>query len=338
MKQPQKHQPRVVSGVQPTGNLHLGNYLGAIREFVTVQHEMQSIFPVVDLHAITVLQDPKVLAENTRGIAAAYLAAGIDPDIGIIFNQSAVHEHAELAWIVQCVARFGWLNRMTQFKEKSGGDRESVSVGLLTYPALMAADILVYKGTHVPVGEDQRQHLEFTRDFAAKFNNDFNAPDFFPMAQAMVREEGARIMSLRDGRSKMSKSDPSDMSRILLTDDADAISKKIKKSKSDPEPLPETVDGLVDRPEAENLVGIYAALSATSKQDVLNEFGGQGFGVFKPALADLTVESLAPVSERMRQFLAAPDHVESVLRQGAEKARTIAQPIVKSVRDIVGLL
>jgi tryptophanyl-tRNA synthetase len=332
------HQPRVVSGVQPTGNLHIGNYLGAIREFVNVQHEMHSIFPVVDLHAITVPQDPKKLAEQTREIASAYLAAGIDPEVAIIFNQSAVPEHAELSWIVQCVARFGWLNRMTQFKEKSADNREGVSVGLLTYPALMAADILVYKGTHVPVGDDQRQHLEFTRDFAAKFNNDFGVPDFFPMAQAMVRPEGARIMSLRDGRSKMSKSDPSDMSRILLTDDADTISRKIRKSKSDAEPLPELVADLSGRPEAENLVGLYAALSRVSKQDVLNEFGGKGFGVFKPALVDLTVETLAPVSDSMRRYLAAPDHVEATLRQGAAKARTIAQPVVRSVREIVGLL
>src|SRR5215475_3210786 len=286
---------RVFSGVQPSGSLHLGNYLGALVKFVAMQKTHDCLFCVVDLHAITVWQDPKLLAEQTREIAAAYLAAGVDPRKAVIFAQSAVPEHAELAWIFQCVARLGWLDRMTQFKEKSGKHKERASVGLYTYPVLQAADILVYKATHVPVGEDQKQHLELTRDIAQKFNNDFEAPGFFPITDPIIEGPGARIMSLRDGTAKMSKSDPSDASRINLLDDADAISQKIRKAKTDPEPLPETVEGLASRPEADNLVGIYAALAGVTKADVLKDYGGKGFGAFKPALADLAVHKLGSI-------------------------------------------
>src|SRR6516164_1617373 len=275
---------RVLSGVQPTGDLHLGNYLGALVKFARLQHEMKTFIFVADLHAITEWQDPAKLKSQVREIAAAYLATGLDPKIATIFAQSAVREHSELAWVFNCVARLGWLDRMTQFKDKAGKHKERASVGLYTYPVLQAADILVYKATHVPVGEDQKQHLELTRDIAQKFNNDFGSPGFFPLTEPVIEGPGARVMSLRDGTSKMSKSDPSDASRINLLDDADAISQKIRKAKTDPEPLPESVDGLAARPEADNLVGIYAALAGVSKPDVLKDFGGKGFGAFKPAL------------------------------------------------------
>ncbi|MEO8813089.1 MAG: tryptophan--tRNA ligase [Caulobacteraceae bacterium] len=329
---------RVLSGIQPSGDLHLGNYLGAIVKFVALQHRMECLFCVVDLHAITAWQDPRALRRQTREIAAAYLAAGVDPAVAIIFPQSAVREHAELAWIFNCVARLGWLDRMTQFKEKTGKHKERASVGLYVYPVLQAADILVYKATHVPVGEDQQQHLELTRDIAAKFNHDFDAPGFFPRPEGVLEGPGARIMSLRDGTAKMSKSDPSDQSRINLTDDADAIRAKIRKAKTDPAPLPETPAGLEGRPEADNLVAVFAALSGQSKAEVLATFGGQGFGQsFKGALADLLVERLAPVSADIRRFLADPAEIDRILARGAERASAIAAPILAQTKAIVGL-
>ena len=331
---------RVLSGVQPSGDLHLGNYLGALVKFVALQDQMECLYCVVDLHAITQWQDPARLSAQTREIAAAYLAAGVDPKKAIIFPQSAVTAPAELAWIFQCVARIGWLARMTQFKDKTGQHKERASVGLYTYPVLQAADILIYKATHVPVGEDQKQHLELTRDIAAKFNHDFEAPGFFPLTQPVIEGAGAGaglIMSLRDGRVKMSKSDPSDQARINLTDDAAAIAAKIRRARTDPEPLPETVEGLQGRPEADNLVGIFAALSGQTKADVLKTFGGQGFGQnFKPALTDLLIARLAPVSARMRGLLADPGQIDEVLTEGAEKARAIAEPILAETKRIVG--
>jgi tryptophanyl-tRNA synthetase len=329
---------RVLSGVQPSGDLHLGNYLGALVKFVALQDQMQCLYCVVDLHAITQWQDPAKLTAQTREIAAAYLASGVDPKKAIIFPQSAVRAHAELAWIFQCVARVGWLDRMTQFKDKTGKNKEKASVGLYTYPVLQAADILVYKATHVPVGEDQKQHLELTRDIAAKFNHDFDAPGFFPLTQPVIEGAGSGlVMSLRDGRVKMSKSDPSDQARINLTDDADAIASKVRKARTDPDPLPETVEGLKDRPEADNLVGIFAILSGETKAQVLNTFAGQGFGQsFKPALTDLLVSRLAPVSARMRGLLADPGQIDAVLADGAEKAAAIADPILAETKRIVG--
>ncbi len=328
---------RIFSGVQPTGNLHLGNYLGAIRNFVGLQNDYECIYCVVDLHAITVWQDPKDLVGNTREVTAAFLAAGIDPKGSIIFNQSQVSAHAQLAWIFNCVARLGWLNRMTQFKEKAGKHRENASVGLYAYPNLMAADIMAYKATHVPVGEDQKQHLELTRDIAQKFNNDFGV-EFFPIVEPLIFGEATRVMSLRDGSKKMSKSDPSDQSRITFTDTADEISKKIRRAKTDPEALPSETAGLKDRPEAANLVGIYAALSNHTSADVLREFGGRGFGDFKPALADLATEKLAPISDEMRRLMADPGHIDAILADGAERARAIADPILKEIHEIVGLI
>ncbi|HEX5776425.1 MAG TPA: tryptophan--tRNA ligase [Caulobacteraceae bacterium] len=327
---------RVLSGVQPSGALHLGNYLGALVKFARLQHEMETFIFVADMHAITVWQDPALLAGQTREIVAAYIAAGLDPEKAAIFPQSAVPEHAELAWVFNCVARLGWLDRMTQFKEKSGKHKERASVGLYTYPVLQAADILVYKATHVPVGEDQKQHLELTRDIAQKFNHDFAAPGFFPLPDPLTQGAGARVMSLRDGQAKMSKSDPSDLSRINLTDDADAIATKIRKAKTDPEPLPATLEELAARPEADNLVGIYAALADTPKAQVLDRFAGQGFGAFKPALAELAVEVLAPVGERMRRLLADPAEIDRILGRGAEKARETAAPTLAEVKKLVG--
>ena len=328
---------RIFSGVQPTGNLHLGNYLGAIRNFVRLQDDYECLFCVVDLHAITVWQEPKELTAQTREVAAAMIAAGIDPKRQIIFNQSQVSGHAELAWIFNCVARLGWLNRMTQFKEKAGKNRENASVGLYAYPNLMAADILVYRGTHVPVGEDQKQHLELVRDIAQKFNHDFGV-DFFPIVEPLIFGEATRVMSLRDGSAKMSKSDPSDASRITMTDDADAITRKIRKAKTDAEPLPEEPAGLKDRPEAANLVGIYAALADINTEAVLAEFGGKGFGDFKPALAELAVDRLGPIQDEMRRLMAAPDAVDAVLRDGAERALQISEPILREVHEIIGFL
>jgi tryptophanyl-tRNA synthetase len=327
---------RVFSGVQPSGALHLGNYLGALVKFVALQHERECLFCVVDLHAITAWQDPALLGAQTREIAAAYIAAGVDPTRAIIFPQSAVTAHAELAWIFNCVARLGWLDRMTQFKDKSGKHKERASVGLYTYPVLQAADILLYKATHVPVGEDQKQHLELSRDIAAKFNHDFATPGFFPLPEPLIEGPGARIMSLRDGSAKMSKSDPSDQSRINLTDDADQIAAKIRRAKTDPLPLPETVDELSGRPEADNLVGIYAALADQTKAQVLTTFAGKGFGAFKPALAGLLVERLAPVSDAMRRMMADPAEIDRILADGADRARTLAAPTLEETQRIVG--
>ena len=327
---------RVLSGVQPTGALHLGNYLGALVKFTRMQHEMETFIFVADLHAITQWQDPKLLKDQVREITAAYLASGLDPKVATIFPQSAVPAHAELAWVFNCVARLGWLDRMTQFKDKAGKHKERESVGLYTYPVLQAADILIYKATHVPVGEDQRQHLELTRDIAAKFNHDFEAPGFFPLPDAVTEGPGARIMSLRDGAAKMSKSDPSDYSRINLTDDADAIAQKVRKARTDPEPLPETLDELKGRTEALNLVGIYAALEGRTSAEVLTEFAGQGFGAFKPKLADLAVAKLGPVGEAMRRYMADPAEIDRILAAGAERAREIAAPTLAEVKAIVG--
>jgi tryptophanyl-tRNA synthetase len=329
---------RVFSGVQPSGALHLGNYLGALVKFVALQEQMECLYCVVDLHAITAWQDPAALASQTREIAAAYIAAGVDPTRAIIFPQSAVSGHAELAWIFNCVARIGWLDRMTQFKEKTGKNKQGASVGLYTYPVLQAADILLYKATHVPVGEDQKQHLELTRDIAGKFNNDFNAPGFFPLTEPMIEGPGARVMSLRDGLAKMSKSDPSDQSRINLLDDADTISQKIRRARTDPAPLPSEVAGLSNRPEAANLVGIYAAMAGISDEQVLNEFGGKGFAEFKPVLADLMVDRLAPVSDRMRRLIAEPAEIDRILAHGAARARAIAVPILEETKRIVGFV
>lgn len=332
---------RVFSGVQPTGNLHLGNYLGAIRNFVTLQDsaEYECIYCVVDMHAITVWQDPKALVEQTREIAAAYLAAGIDPDKSVIFNQSAVSAHAELAWIFNCVSRLGWLNRMTQFKDKAGKNREKASVGLYAYPNLMAADILAYKATHVPVGEDQKQHLELTRDIAIKFNNDFcDGEDFFPVTEPLILGAATRVMSLRDGTKKMSKSDPSDMSRITFTDGPDDIAKKIRKAKTDPELMPDHQDGLEGRPEARNLLGIHAALSGQTLDAVIAEFAGKEFRDFKAALTDLAVEKIGPIGQEMNRLMDDKTHIDAVLKKGAEKATAIAAPVMKDVREKVGFL
>ena len=327
---------RVLSGVQPTGDLHLGNYLGALVKFARLQHEMETFIFVADLHALTEWVDPKKLKSNVREITAAFLATGLDPKVATIFAQSAVPEHAELAWIFNCVARLGWLDRMTQFKDKAGKHKERSSVGLYTYPVLQAADILVYKATHVPVGDDQRQHLELTRDIAAKFNHDFEAPGFFPLPDALTQGPGARIMSLRDGKAKMSKSDPSDYSRINLTDDADAISQKVRKARTDPEPLPATLEELKARPEAENLVAIYAALAGTTSEAVLAEYAGQGFGTFKPKLADLAVAVMGPIGTEMRRLLADPAEIDRILTAGAEKVRPEAQKTLAEVKRIVG--
>lgn len=328
---------RILSGIQASGSLHLGNYLGALKKFADMQSlEATRFYMIADLHAITVWQDPDKLLSQTREIAACYLAAGVDPAKSAIFPQSAVRAHSELAWIFNCVARLGWLDRMTQFKDKAGKDKERASIGLYTYPVLQAADILLYKATHVPVGEDQRQHLELTRDVAKKFNHDYKV-DYFPLPDTLYQGPGARIMSLRDGLAKMSKSDPSDNSRINLTDDADTIASKIKKAKSDAEVLPTEETGLSDRPEAKNLVGIYAALAGVSVQEVLNDFGGKGFGAFKPALAEVVVDKMSPISERLRGLLNDPAEVDRVLKLGAEAAEAAAEPVVRDVKKIVGL-
>jgi len=328
---------RIFSGVQPTGNLHLGNYLGAIRNWVRLQNEYECLFCVVDLHAVTVWQDPEELKASTRAVAAAMLAAGIDAKRHIIFNQSQVPGHAELAWLFNCVARLGWLNRMTQFKEKAGKNKENASVGLYAYPNLMAADILLYKGTHVPVGEDQKQHLELARDIAQKFNNDFGV-DFFPVVEPLIFGAAARVMSLRDGSSKMSKSDPSDLSRINMTDDADAIAKKIRKAKTDLDDLPAAPDQFDGRPEAANLMGIYAALADIDIAEVCNKFGGQQFSAFKQKLADLAVETLAPMQDELRRLMGDETHVDTVIADGVQRARAIAEPVLAEVHDIVGFL
>ncbi len=349
-------KPVVFSGVQPTGNLHLGNYLGAIRRFVQLQGSHECIYCVVDLHALTAQLVHDDLKGQTRAIAAAFIAAGIDPKKHIVFNQSRVPGHSELAWIFNCVARIGWMNRMTQFKDKAGKDRENASLGLLAYPSLMAADILLYRGTHVPVGDDQKQHLELARDIAMKFNLDFQArikaagtgvtmtvgeetlTGYFPITEPIIEGPAPRVMSLRDGTKKMSKSDPSDLSRINLTDDADEIAKKIRKAKTDPDALPSEPDGLKDRPEADNLVGIFAALADTTKAHVLKDFGGQQFSAFKPALADLAVTVLAPINAEMRRLMGDTAEIDRVLDDGAARANAIAHRTMADVRDIVGFL
>lgn len=332
--------------MQPTRTLHLGNYLGAMVNWIRMQASHECIYCVVDMHAITVFQDPKALIDNIRQVTAAYLACGLDPGRSIIFNQSQVPEHAELGWIFNSIARMGWLNRMTQFKEKAGKDRENVSSGLFVYPNLMAADILAYQATHVPVGEDQKQHLELARDIADKFNHDYAeriaelgfGHAFFPLPEPFITGPAPRVMSLRDGTKKMSKSDPSDYSRINLTDDADVIALKFRKARTDPEPLPADTRALKHRPEADNLVTIYAALAAVSKVEVLRQFGGAQFSTFKPALAELAVAKLTPLAAELRRLLDDRGYIDSVLAQGAERARAIAGPIVRNVKDIVGFL
>lgn len=328
---------RIFSGVQPTGNLHLGNYLGAIRNWVALQDQYECLFCVVDLHAITVWQEPDALRKSTREVAAAMIAAGINPEKQIIFNQSQVSGHAELAWIFNCVARLGWLGRMTQFKEKAGKDQEAASVGLFAYPNLMAADILLYKGTHVPVGEDQKQHLELARDIAQKFNHDYKK-EIFPVPEPLILGSATRVMSLKDGTSKMSKSDPSDLSRINMTDDTDTIVRKIKKAKTDPDLLPENAAGLEGRPEARNLLGIYAALANASMDDAIAEFSGQQFSALKGRLSDVAVASLAPIQEEYRRLLADKAQVDAVLADGAERAAALAAPVLREVQDVIGFL
>ncbi|GHC52709.1 tryptophan--tRNA ligase [Neogemmobacter tilapiae] len=331
--------PRIFSGIQPSGGLTLGNYLGALKRFVEKQDEgtTPTIYCLVDMHAITVWQDPEKLRHATREAAAGFLAAGIDPKKSILFNQSQVSAHAELGWIFNCVARMGWMGRMTQWKDKAGKNSENASLGLFAYPALMAADILAYKATAVPVGEDQKQHLELTRDIAAKFNNDYGV-DFFPMTEPLIEGAATRVMSLRDGTKKMSKSDPSDQSRINLTDDADAIAAKIRKAKTDPEPLPETLDGLRDRPEARNLVNIYAALSGMTAAGVVAEYAGAQFGTFKPALADLAVAKLSPITGEMTRLMQDPAEIDRILGEGADQAEAIARPVLDDVYRITGMI
>ncbi len=328
---------RIFSGIQPTGNLHLGNYLGAIRNWVRLQNNYECLFCVVDMHAITVWQDPKMLREATRETAAVVVAAGVDPSANILFVQSAVPGHAQLAWILNCVARMGWLGRMTQFKEKAGKHRENASVGLFAYPNLMAADILLYKATHVPVGEDQKQHLELTRDIAQKFNNDYGV-DVFPVVEPLILGPATRVMSLRDGAKKMSKSDPSDQSRINLTDSADEIALKIRRAKTDPELLPDSPDGFSGRPEAANLMNIYAALADTTVEDVCARYGGYQFSDFKQELVDLAVATLAPVTAEVGRLRRDPGHIDDVLRAGAVRAKELAEPVLKEVFAAVGFL
>jgi tryptophanyl-tRNA synthetase len=338
--------PRVFSGMQPTGNLHLGNYLGAMLNWIKMQDTHECIYCVVDLHAITVWQEPKDLHKAIIDVTAAYIACGLDPKKSIIFNQSQVAEHAELAWLLNCVARMGWLNRMTQFKEKAGKDKEAASVGLFIYPNLMAADILAYRATHVPVGEDQKQHLELARDIAVKFNNDYAeaiaaqglAPEFLVPPEPYITGPATRVMSLRDGTKKMSKSDPSDLSRLNLTDDAETVARKIRKAKTDAEPLPSEAAGLKGRAEAENLAGIYAAFSDESVDRVLAQYGGGQFSVFKNALAELAVTKLSPIGAEIKKLQADPFYVQSVLKDGSERARAIAAPIVRKAREIVGFI
>jgi len=335
------HKPLVLSGMQPTNTLHLGNYLGALKNWVRMQNEMPCLFCVVDMHAITTdaaYGKPEELTRATREVAAAYIAAGVDPTRTPVFNQGQVPEHAELSWIFNCVARLGWMDRMTQFKEKSGKHKERSSVGLYTYPVLMAADILVYKATHVPVGEDQKQHLELSRDIAQKFNNDFGAPDFFPQPEPVITGAATRVMSLRDGTKKMSKSEESDLSRINLTDDAESIANKIRRAKTDPLPLPDSKEGLKDRPEAENLLNIYAALADKDRDQVITEFAGQQFSGFKQKLADLTVAKIGPVTAEMRRLLADPAEIDRTLKSGATRARAIAVPVMDEVKRRVGFI
>lgn len=333
-----KFAPRVFSGIQPTGGLTLGNYLGAIKRFVDMQNSgVETIYCMVDLHAITVWQDPADLRRATRELCAGFIASGLDPEKSILFNQSQAPEHAQLGWIFNCVARMGWMNRMTQFKDKAGKNREKVSVGLFSYPTLMAADILIYHSTHVPVGEDQKQHLELTRDIAAKFNHDYGV-DFFPITEPVIEGAATRVMSLRDGSKKMSKSDPSDASRLNMTDDADTITKKIRKAKTDPDGLPSEIEGLEGRAEARNLVNIYAALSDASVEQVLKDVGGKQFGEFKPMLADLAVSKLSPIAGEMARLMQDEGEIDRILSKGATRARKIAAPILAKTYEIVGMV
>ncbi|MCL6282923.1 tryptophan--tRNA ligase [Ruegeria sp. 2012CJ41-6] len=330
--------PRVFSGAQPSGNLHLGNYLGALRNWVRMQgSEFETIYCMVDLHAITVWQDPAELRHATRELCAGYIASGLDPEKSILINQSQVPEHAQLAWVFNCIARMGWMQRMTQFKDKAGKNAQNASLGLFAYPALMAADILVYHATHVPVGEDQKQHLELTRDIAIKFNHDYGV-DFFPVTEPVIEGAATRVMSLRDGSKKMSKSDPSDASRINMTDDAETIAKKIRKAKTDPDALPSEAKGLEDRPEARNLVDIYAALSDQNVDQVLAEVGGKQFGAFKPMLAELAVEKLAPIATEMARLMNDQTEIDRILTRGSERARAITAPILRQTYDIIGMV
>ncbi len=328
----------VFSGVQPTGNLHLGNYLGALKNFVSLQKEMECIYCVVDLHAITVFQNPKDLQDNVLETVASFLATGLDPNKSLIFNQSSVSGHAELAWILNCVSRIGWLNRMTQFKDKAGSDKEKASVGLYIYPNLMAADILLYKATHVPVGADQKQHLELSRDIAQKFNNDFNCKDFFPLPEPLIPKNVSRVMSLRDGTKKMSKSEESDYSRINLKDDADEISKKIKKAKSDSDKIPDNLKSLEKKPEALNLINIYAEVSKTSSANVLNEMSGKEYSFLKTKLAEILISEITPVGKEIKKLLEDRSHLEKILKKGKEKANIIAEENLKNIREKVGLI
>jgi len=335
------HKQLVLSGMQPTNVLHLGNYLGALKNWVKLQDQMPCLYCVVDMHAITAdagYRRPKELESATREVTAAYIAAGVDPKRSALFNQSRVPEHAELAWVFNCVGRLGWLDRMTQFKEKSGKHKERASVGLYTYPLLMAADVLVYKATHVPVGEDQRQHLELTRDIAQKFNSDYEVPDFFPLPEPVIMGAGTRVMSLRDGTKKMSKSDESDYSRINLTDDADTIAQKIRKARTDPNPLPDSEKAFEGRPEAENLINIYAALSDAPRAQAIGQFAGRPFSEFKNELAELAVSKLTPIAAEMRRLLADPAEIDRILHAGAERARAIAAPVMAQVKRIVGFV
>ena len=332
-----KPTKRILSGVQPSGDLHLGNYLGAIKNFVTLQKEYECFFCVVDLHAITVWQDPKVLANKTREVTAAFIASGIDPKKNNIFVQSQVPQHSQLGWLFNCVARMGWLNRMTQFKDKAGKNSENVSVGLFSYPTLMAADILIYLATHVPVGDDQKQHLELTRDIAQKFNNDFKT-DLFPIPEPLIFGEATRVMSLRDGSKKMSKSDPSDYSRIMLTDTAENIVQKIRKAKTDPEPLPENKTDLEKRPEAENLISIFASLKDTSVETVIDEYSGKEFSIFKRDLADLSVSKLEPITSEMNKLMNDISYIDSVLNTGKDNAISVAEPVLQKTKEIIGFL
>ena len=329
---------KIFSGVQPTGNLHLGNYLGAIKNFVDLnnQKDNKCVFCVVDLHAITVKQDPKELKKNIRETAATFIASGIDPDNSIIFNQSMVSAHSEAAWILSCVSKIGWLNRMTQFKEKAGKDKEKANIGLYSYPVLMAADILLYDATHVPVGDDQKQHLELCRDIAQKFNNDFSAPSFLKVPEPLIQNEFSRIMSLKDGTKKMSKSDPSNLSRINLTDEKEEISNKIKKAKTDPMPMPNSIKELTDRPEAENLLGIYSSLSNQNLEKSVNEFNGKQFSEFKEKLSEVLIEKIEPISKEIKKLLNDESYLDSILLKGSEKAAKIASKKIKEIKELVG--
>tara|TARA_Y100000590_G_C15666884_1_gene994823 strand:+ start:69 stop:1079 length:1011 start_codon:yes stop_codon:yes gene_type:complete len=331
------HKKRVFSGVQPTGNLHLGNYLGAIKNFVNLQNKFECIYCIVDLHAITARQNPEELKSNIFETTASFIASGLNSEKNIIFNQASVSAHSELAWIFNCVARIGWMNRMTQFKEKAGANKENASVGLLVYPNLMASDILIYKATHVPVGEDQKQHLELTRDIAKKFNNDFKCKDFFPVVEPLIPKEISRVMSLRDGKKKMSKSEDSDQSRINLKDDADSISQKIKKAKTDNDPIPSEADGLKERYEAINLISIYASINETDISKVLQEFGGKNFSTFKSKLSESIIEKVCPIGKEIKKLLKDKNYLNNILEKGAKRADLIAKKNLKEVYDLIGL-